>query len=76
MENLPFDKHQDYNREAEILKVLGHPVRLKIVGGLLSQSCVVSGVRLALLQSCPATWQAPPAPDGAAVAWLPALSNV
>jgi len=44
MENLPFDKHQDYNREAEILKVLGHPVRLKIVGGLLSQSCNVKKI--------------------------------
>lgn len=44
MENLPFDKHQDYDREAEILKVLGHPVRLKIVGGLLSQSCNVKKI--------------------------------
>jgi ArsR family transcriptional regulator len=44
MENLPFDKEQDYSREAEILKVLGHPVRLKIVGGLLSQSCNVKKI--------------------------------
>jgi len=36
-----FDKHANLEREAEILKVLGHPVRLKIVAGLLSQSCNV-----------------------------------
>lgn len=44
MDNLPFNKHQDYTREAEILKVLGHPIRLKIVGGLLSESCNVKKI--------------------------------
>lgn len=44
MEKMIFDKEQDYSREAEILKVLGHPVRLKIVAGLMSQSCNVKKI--------------------------------
>ena len=28
-----FDKHANLERQAEILKVLGHPIRLKIVAG-------------------------------------------
>lgn len=44
MEKIPFDKEQDYTRESEILKVLGHPVRLKIVAGLMSQSCNVKKI--------------------------------
>ena len=43
-EKLPFDSHQDYLRESEILKVLGHPIRLKIVAGLMSQSCNVKKI--------------------------------
>lgn len=43
-EMLPFDKGQDYDRESEILKVLGHPIRLKIVAGLMSQSCNVKKI--------------------------------
>jgi ArsR family transcriptional regulator len=43
-EKLPFDKEQDYDRESEILKVLGHPIRLKIVAGLMSQSCNVKKI--------------------------------
>jgi ArsR family transcriptional regulator len=39
-----FDKMQSYDREAEILKVLGHPVRLKIVAGLMSQTCNVKKI--------------------------------
>lgn len=39
-----FDKHATFEREAEILKVLGHPIRLKIVAGLLSQSCNVKKI--------------------------------
>lgn len=39
-----FDKTRDFDREAEILKVLGHPVRLKIVAGLMSQSCNVKKI--------------------------------
>lgn len=39
-----FDKTANFEREAEILKVLGHPIRLKIVAGLLSQSCNVKKI--------------------------------
>lgn len=39
-----FDKHVNLERQAEILKVLGHPIRLKIVAGLLSQSCNVKKI--------------------------------
>ena len=44
MEKLEFDKMQNYDREAEILKVLGHPVRLKIIAGLISQTCNVKKI--------------------------------
>ena len=44
MEPKEFDKSQSFDREAEILKVLGHPVRLKIVAGLMSQSCNVKKI--------------------------------
>lgn len=44
MEKMEFDKHQNYERQAEILKVMGHPVRLKIVAGLMSQSCNVKKI--------------------------------
>ncbi|MEZ4598998.1 MAG: metalloregulator ArsR/SmtB family transcription factor [Syntrophotaleaceae bacterium] len=44
MENSTFDKSKSYEREADILKVLGHPVRLKIVAGLLSESCNVKKI--------------------------------
>ena len=44
VEKLPIDKEQDYDRESEILKVLGHPIRLKIVAGLMSQSCNVKKI--------------------------------
>lgn len=44
MDKVPFDKEQSYDREAEILKVLGHPVRLKIVAGLATQSCNVKKI--------------------------------
>lgn len=43
-EDPPFDSEQDYDRESEILKVLGHPIRLKIVAGLMSQSCNVKKI--------------------------------
>ena len=39
-----FDKSLNFDREAEVLKVLGHPVRLKIVAGLMSQSCNVKKI--------------------------------
>lgn len=44
MEKLAFNKDQDYQRQAEILKVMGHPIRLKIVAGLMSQSCNVKKI--------------------------------
>jgi len=44
MDQIEFDKMQNYDREAEILKVLGHPVRLKIVAGLTSQTCNVKKI--------------------------------
>ncbi len=42
--DVEFDKSINLDREAEILKVLGHPVRLKIVAGLMSQSCNVKKI--------------------------------
>lgn len=44
MDKMEFDKTQNYERQAEILKVMGHPVRLKIVAGLMSQSCNVKKI--------------------------------
>jgi ArsR family transcriptional regulator len=44
MKNSTFDKNQCYEREAEILKVLGHPIRLKIVAGLLCECCNVKRI--------------------------------
>lgn len=41
---IEFDTSISFDREAEILKVLGHPVRLKIVAGLMSQSCNVKKI--------------------------------
>lgn len=41
---MDFEKPQNLDREAEILKVLGHPVRLMIVAGLMSQSCNVKKI--------------------------------
>ena len=34
-------KIMDWNKTSELLKALGHPVRLKIVSGLLQQECHV-----------------------------------
>ena len=44
MADFEFDKSISFDHEAEILKVLGHPVRLKIVAGLMSQSCNVKKI--------------------------------
>lgn len=44
MSNAEFVKAMNFEREAEILKVLGHPIRLKIVAGLMSQSCNVKKI--------------------------------
>jgi DNA-binding transcriptional ArsR family regulator len=40
-ERMEFSKSKDYNEEAEIFKVLGHPVRLKIAAGLCAEECTV-----------------------------------
>lgn len=44
MTQVEFNKSDNYDREAEILKVLGHPVRLKIIAGLISESCNVKKI--------------------------------
>jgi len=44
VDKLAFNKQQDYDREAEILKVLGHPVRLKIIAGLCTETCNVKKI--------------------------------
>ncbi|MDT8441081.1 MAG: metalloregulator ArsR/SmtB family transcription factor [Desulfuromonadales bacterium] len=44
MAEIEFDKTINLDREAEILKVIGHPIRLKIVAGLMSQSCNVKKI--------------------------------
>lgn len=41
---MDFDKSMLFSNEAEILKVLGHPIRLKIVAGLCSQQCNVKHI--------------------------------
>lgn len=44
MKPVAFDKNQSYDRQAEILKVLGHPIRLKIIAGLITQACNVKKI--------------------------------
>lgn len=44
MDPVEFDNTKSFDREAEILKVLGHPIRLKIVAGLMSQTCNVKKI--------------------------------
>jgi ArsR family transcriptional regulator len=41
---MAFNKNMQFNDEAEILKVLGHPIRLKIVAGLCTQECNVKHI--------------------------------
>jgi DNA-binding transcriptional ArsR family regulator len=41
---MEFDKSRSFDNEAEVCKVLGHPVRLKIVAGLCSQECNVKHI--------------------------------
>ena len=41
---MAFDKSKGYSKEAEILKVLGHPIRLKIVAGLCTRECNVKHI--------------------------------
>lgn len=35
----------DFSKEADILKVMGHAVRLKIVAGLIKSECCVKDIR-------------------------------
>ena len=44
MEDTDFVKNRDFSDEAEVLKVLGHPIRLKIVAGLCTQECNVKHI--------------------------------
>jgi len=37
-------KKADFSKEADILKTIGHPVRLKIVIGLLENECCVKDI--------------------------------
>lgn len=41
---MDFDVSRNFSDEAEILKVLGHPVRLKIVAGLCTRECNVKHI--------------------------------
>lgn len=41
---MEFDKSKQFKAEAEILKVLGHPIRLKIVAGLCTHECNVKHI--------------------------------
>jgi DNA-binding transcriptional ArsR family regulator len=41
---MAFDKERSFIDEAEVLKVLGHPVRLKIVAGLCTKECNVKKI--------------------------------
>ncbi|CAG0977613.1 helix-turn-helix transcriptional regulator [Geobacter sp.] len=41
---MDFDVNRNFSEEAEILKVLGHPVRLKIVAGLCTRECNVKHI--------------------------------
>src|SRR5512136_1408151 len=41
---MAFDKERSFINEAEVLKVLGHPVRLKIVAGLCTKECNVKNI--------------------------------
>ena len=38
---MKFDRNKDYSSESVIIKVLGHPIRLKIIACLCSQQCNV-----------------------------------
>ncbi|MDA8429343.1 MAG: metalloregulator ArsR/SmtB family transcription factor [Geobacteraceae bacterium] len=41
---MEFDKDRQFSSEAEVLKVLGHPIRLKIVAGLCTRECNVKHI--------------------------------
>jgi DNA-binding transcriptional ArsR family regulator len=41
---MEFDKTRNFDQEAEILKAIGHPIRLKIVAGLCARECNVKHI--------------------------------
>lgn len=41
---MEFNINRQFTTEAEILKVLGHPIRLKIVAGLCTRECNVKHI--------------------------------
>lgn len=41
---MEFDKQRNFDNEAEIFKVIGHPIRLKIVAGLCTKECNVKHI--------------------------------
>lgn len=41
---MKFDKNSNFDNEAEVYKMLGHPMRLKIVTGLCSKECNVKHI--------------------------------
>ena len=41
---MEFDKNRNFSQEAEILKVIGHPIRIKIVAGLCTKECNVKHI--------------------------------
>ena len=41
---MEFDKNKQFKAESEVFKVLGHPVRLKIVAGLCTRECNVKHI--------------------------------
>ncbi len=41
---MEFDKSRNFVQESEILKVIGHPIRLKIVAGLCTKECNVKHI--------------------------------
>jgi len=41
---MEFNKDRQFVSEAEVLKVLGHPIRLKIVAGLCTRECNVKHI--------------------------------
>jgi DNA-binding transcriptional ArsR family regulator len=41
---MEFNINRQFNEEAEVLKVLGHPIRLKIVAGLCAKECNVKHI--------------------------------
>jgi len=41
---MAFDKDKKFISEADVLKVLGHPIRLKIVAGLCTRECNVKHI--------------------------------